>query len=46
MNPAIHAAIMAATHQDEIEQKIRAIVKGEPEKVAEVLEDKSADRGE
>ncbi|MER2998521.1 recombinase RecA [Pontibacter populi] len=31
---------------DEIEQKIRAIVKGEPEKVAEVLEDKSADRGE
>ncbi|NDK57333.1 recombinase RecA [Pontibacter fetidus] len=31
---------------DEIEQKIRAIVKGEPEKVAEVMEDKSADRGE
>ena len=31
---------------DEIEQKIRAIVKGEPEKVAEVLVDKSADRGE
>ncbi|NEM99495.1 recombinase RecA [Pontibacter burrus] len=31
---------------DEIEQKIRAIVKGEPEKVAEVMEDKSGDTGE
>jgi recombination protein RecA len=28
---------------DEIEQKIRAIVKGEPEKVAEVLEDKTGE---
>ncbi|HEY4650085.1 MAG TPA: recombinase RecA [Pontibacter sp.] len=31
---------------DEIEQKIRAIVKGEPEKVAEVMEDKTGDAGE
>jgi len=31
---------------DEIEQKIRAIVKGEPEKVAEVMDDKSGDTGE
>lgn len=28
---------------DEIEQKIRAIVKGEPEKIAEVMEDKSGE---
>jgi len=31
---------------DEIEQKIRAIVKGEPEKVAEVMEDKSGESAE
>ncbi|MEJ8758034.1 recombinase RecA [Pontibacter sp. H259] len=31
---------------DEIELKIRAIVKGEPEKVAEVMEDKSGETGE
>ena len=38
----IHAGILNERLMDEIEGKIRALVKGEPEKVAEVLEDKAA----